>query len=138
MPDVKNIFDIAGRSMASQMIRLNTVASNLANANTVASSEEEAFRPMRPVFETKFSANFNKDGLATTDVAKIVGLERRAEQKYDPDHPKADEQGFVYASAVLPEEEMVDMLEASRQYQNNIEVVTTLRALMVRTLSMGK
>ena len=93
---------------------------------------------MRPVFEAKFSANFNKDGLATTDVAKIVGLERRAEQKYDPDHPKADEDGFVYASAVLPEEEMVDMLEASRQYQNNVEVVTTLRALMVRTLSMGK
>ena len=65
-------------------------------------------------------------------------MERRAEQKYDPDHPKADEDGFVYASAVMPEEEMVDMLEASRQYQNNVEVVTTLRALMVRTLSMGK
>ena len=135
---VKNIFDIAQRAMNAQMTRMNTIASNLANANTVASSEEEAFRPMRPIFETKFSANFNKDGLATTDVAKIVGLERRAEQKYDPDHPKADEDGFVYASAVLPEEEMVDMLEASRQYQNNIEVVTTLRALMVRTLSMGK
>ena len=135
---VKNIFDIAQRAMNAQMTRMNTIASNLANANTVASTEEEAFRPMRPVFETKFSANFNKNGLATTDVAKIVGLERRAEQKYDPDHPKADEDGFVYASAVLPEEEMVDMLEASRQYQNNIEVVTTLRALMVRTLSMGK
>ena len=64
--------------------------------------------------------------MATTDVVKIVGLERRAERKYAPDHPKADEDGFVYASAVLPEEEMVDMLEASRQYQNNIEVVTTL------------
>ena len=135
---VKNIFDIAQRAMNAQMTRMNTIASNLANANTVASSEEEAFRPMRPIFETKFSENFGKDGVATTDVVKIVGLERRAEQKYDPDHPKADEDGFVYASAVLPEEEMVDMLEASRQYQNNIEVVTTLRALMVRTLSMGK
>ena len=135
---VKNIFDIAQRAMNAQMTRMNTIARNLANANTVASSEEEAFRPMRPIFETKFSENFSKDGVATTDVVKIVGLERRAEQKYDPDHPKADEDGFVYASAVLPEEEMVDMLEASRQYQNNIEVVTTLRALMVRTLSMGK
>ena len=136
--EIKNIYHIAQRAMGAQLVRLNAIASNLANANTVASTEEEAFRPMRPVFETKFSANFNKNGLATTDVAKIVGLERRAEQKYDPDHPKADEDGFVYASAVLPEEEMVDMLEASRQYQNNIEVVTTLRALMVRTLSMGK
>ena len=135
---VKNIFDVAQRAMNAQMTRMNTIASNLANANTVASSEEEAFRPMRPIFETKFSENFTKDGVATTDVVKIVGLERRAEQKYDPDHPKADEDGLVYASAVLPEEEMVDMLEASRQYQNNIEVVTTLRALMVRTLSMGK
>lgn len=135
---VKNIFDIAQRAMNAQMARMNTIASNLANANTVAGSEEEAYRPMRPVFETKFSENFNKDGLATTDVVEIVALERPAERKYDPDHPKADEDGFVYASAVLPEEEMVDMLEASRQYQNNVEVVTTLRALMVRTLSMGK
>ena len=131
---VKNIFDVAQRAMNAQMTRMNTIASNLANANTVASSEEEAFRPMRPIFETKFSENFTKDGVATTDVVKIVGLERRAERKYEPDHPKADEDGFVYASAVLPEEEMVDMLEASRQYQNNVEVVTTLRDLMVRTL----
>ena len=135
---VKNIFDIAQRAMNAQMARMNTIASNLANANTVASSEEEAFRPMRPVFETKFSENFNKDGLATTDVVEIVALARPAERKYDPDHPKANENGFVFASPVLPEEEMVDMLEASRQYQNNVEVVTTLRALMVRTLSMGK
>ncbi|MEC7163944.1 MAG: flagellar basal body protein [Pseudomonadota bacterium] len=82
---VKNIFDIAQRAMNAQMTRMNTIASNLANANTVASSEEEAFRPMRPIFETKFSENFSKDGVATTDVVKIVGLERRAEQKYDPD-----------------------------------------------------
>lgn len=135
---VKNIFDIAQRAMNAQMTRMNTIASNLANANTVASSEDEAYRPMRPIFETKFAENFGKSGLATTDVVEIVGLERRAERKYQPDHPKADENGFVYASAVLPEEEMVDMLEASRQYQNNVEVVTTLRALMMRTLSMGK
>ena len=72
------------------------------------------------------------------DVVDIVELEREAERKYHPHHPKADEDGFVFASAVQPEEEMVDMLEASRQYQNNVEVVTTLRALMARTLSMGK
>ena len=106
---VKNIFDIAQRAMNAQMTRMNTIASNLANANTVASSEEEAFRPMRPIFEDKFSENFQRR-CGDNDVAKIVGLERRAEQKYDPDHPKADEDGFVYASAVLPEEEMVDML----------------------------
>ena len=135
---VKNVFDIAQRAMNAQMVRMNTIASNLANASTVASSEEEAYRPIRPIFETKFSENYTKDGVATTDVAEIVELARPAERKYQPDHPKADGDGFVYASAVLPEEEMVDMLEASRQYQNNVEVVTTLRTLMVRTLSIGK
>ena len=135
---IKNIFDIAQRAMSAQMTRMNTIATNLANANTVAGSKEEAFRPLRPVFETKLAEKFVENGMGTSDVVDIVELEREAERKYHPHHPKADEDGFVFASAVQPEEEMVDMLEASRQYQNNVEVVTTLRALMARTLSMGK
>ena len=135
---IKNIFDIAQRAMSAQMTRMNTIATNLANANTVAGSKEEAFRPLRPVFETKLAEKFGENGMGTSDVVDIVELEREAERKYHPHHPKADEDGFVFGSAVQADEEMVDMLGASRQYQNNVEVVTTLRALMARTLSMGK
>ena len=76
--------------------------------------------------------------ISTTDVVGITTAERRPERVYMPNHPSADDDGFVYAAAVNVEEEFVEMLEAKRQYQNNIEVVTTLRALMMRTINMGK
>lgn len=138
MAELKNIFDIAGRSMASQMTRLNTVASNLASARTYAGSAEEAYRAIRPVFATAYADNFGKSGIATTDVQGIVALNRTPERSYQPEHPKADAEGYVYAAAVDTDEEMVEMLEASRQYQNTLEVVSTVRALMMRTLSMGR
>ena len=138
MPDVKNIFDIAGRSMASQMIRLNTVASNLANAGNLASTQDEAYRSLKPVFETKYSDEVRKNGIATAQAVDIVESNRLPEKLYMPDHPSAGKDGFVYSAAVNIEEEYVEMMEASRQYQNNVEVITTLRTLMMRTISMGK
>jgi len=122
MSDIKNVFDIAGRSMAAQMVRLNTVASNIANANTRSGSAEETFRPLRPVFRTAFEG----------------GLSREPQRVHEPGHPLADEEGFVYLPPVDMNEELVDMLEASRQYQNNLEVLTTMRTLMLRTVDMGK
>ena len=80
----------------------------------------------------------NENGMSTTQVVGVTQLSRKPERVYMPDHPKSDEKGFVYSAAVNVEEEFVEMLEASRQYQNNIEVVTTLRALMMRTINMGK
>mgnify|MGYP003742088673 CR=1 FL=1 len=136
--DIKNVFDVAGRAMAAQMVRLNTIASNLANASAVAGSSEEAYRSIRPVFETKFAANAKLSGMSTIDTQQIVKLKREPEQVHMPEHPKADEDGFIYVAAVKAEEEMVDMLDANRQYQNNVEVITTVRALMMRTISMGK
>ena len=138
MAELKNIFDIAGRSMAAQQIRLNTVASNIANANVRSGTAEAAFRPLRPVFQTYFEGGRRNAQMATTDVRDVVELDRDPQQIHDPGHPLADAQGFVYVSAVDVNEEMVDMLEASRQYQNNLEVVTTLRTLMLRTVNMGK
>ncbi|ADE39094.1 flagellar basal body rod protein FlgC [Candidatus Puniceispirillum marinum] len=138
MADIKNVFDISGRAMAAQMVRLNTIASNLANAGNLASSEDEAYRSMKPVFETRFADNVNDSGMSTTQVVGVTKLSRKPERIYMPDHPKSDAKGFVYSAAVNVEEEFVEMLEASRQYQNNIEVVTTLRALMMRTINMGK
>ena len=138
MSEVKNIFDISGRAMSAQLLRLNTVASNLANANNVSGSEEDAYRAIKPVFETKYAESFENSGVATVDAVNVKAINRKPEKVFMPEHPKADDQGFIYNAAVNVGEEMVEMLEASRQYQNNIEVISTLRALMMRTIQMGK
>ncbi|MDA9190465.1 flagellar basal body rod protein FlgC [Alphaproteobacteria bacterium] len=138
MAEIKNVFDISGRAMAAQLVRLNTIASNLANAGTLASSEKEAYRSLKPVFETKYADEMNRNGMATAQAVDIVESNRMPEKLYLPDHPSSDENGFVYSAAVNIEEEYVEMMEASRQYQNNVEVITTLRTLMMRTISMGK
>ena len=138
MADIKNVFDISGRAMAAQLVRLNTIASNLANAGNLASTQEEAYRSLKPVFETKYSDEVRKNGIATAQAVDIVESNRLPEKLYMPDHPNAGKDGFVYSAAVNIEEEYVEMMEASRQYQNNVEVITTLRTLMMRTISMGK
>jgi flagellar basal-body rod protein FlgC len=136
MSDIRNVFDVGARAMSAQMVRMNTVASNLANASTVASTPEDAFRALRPVFETEY-ARANQ-GLSTATVESVVMLDRQPEKQFRPDHPSADAEGFVYAAAVNTEEEMVEMVEASRQYQKTLETMTTLRALMARTVQMGQ
>ena len=138
MTGVKNIFDVVGRSMGAQMVRLNTIASNIANMESKASSAEEAYKPIRPVFKTVFGDNYEKMGVASVDAETIVALNREPEKIYEPGHPNADAKGFVYKAPVNSDEEMVEMLEASRQYQNNLEVLSTVRALMMRTMNMGK
>mgnify|MGYP000465109405 FL=1 len=138
MTGVKNIFDVVGRSMGAQMVRLNTIASNIANMESKASSAEEAYKPIRPVFKTVFGDNYEKMGVASVDAERIVALNREPEKVYEPGHPNADAKGFVYKAPVNSDEEMVEMLEASRQYQNNLEVLSTVRALMMRTMNMGK
>ena len=138
MAEIKNVFDIAGRAMASQMVRLNTVASNLANAGTISGSKEEAYKSLKPVFETQFSKAMASNGVSTVDVVGIEAITRDPERVFMPNHPSADGEGYVYRAAVDENEEMIEMVEASRQYQNNIEVVSTLRGLMMRTINMGK
>ena len=138
MADIKNVFDISGRAMAAQLVRLNTIASNLANAGNLASTPDEAYRSLKPVFETKYADEVRKNGVATAQAVDIVESNRLPEKLYMPDHPRAGKDGFVYSAAVNIEEEYVEMMEASRQYQNNVEVITTLRTLMMRTISMGK
>jgi flagellar basal-body rod protein FlgC len=138
MAEINNIFDVAGRAMSAQLVRLNTIASNLANAGNISGEEDTAYRAMKPIFETTYAANVKDTGISTTEVAGITRTDRRPERTYMPNHPLADDDGFVYAAAVSVEEEFVEMLEAKRQYQNNVEVVTTLRALMMRTINMGK
>ena len=138
MSDIKNIFDIAARGMSSQMVRLNTVASNLANSRTVASSDAEAYKAIKAVFKTVYADDVQRTSVSSVDVDEIVEVDRPAEKSFQPGHPKADKDGFIYTAAVNVEEEMVEMLEASRQYENNVEMVSTLRGLMMRTINIGK
>ena len=138
MSDIKNIFDIAARGMSSQMVRLNTVASNLANSRTVASSDAEAYKAIKAVFKTVYADDVQRTGVSSVDVDEIIEVDRPAEKSFQPGHPKADKDGFIYTAAVNVEEEMVEMLEASRQYENNVEMVSTLRGLMMRTINIGK
>jgi len=133
-----NIFDISGRAMAAQNIRLNTIASNLANVNALAGSREEVYKPMLPVFETITPMGQPLSGISTVDVVDIVRSTAEPEKRYAPGHPLADAEGFVFAPAIDRDQEMIDMIETSRQYQNNIEVLTTAKSLLLKTISVGK
>lgn len=136
MSEIRDVFDLGSRALSAQMQRLNATASNLANAGTVSGSAETAFRPLRPVFVVDEARPGM--GLAAPRADRIVALDRDPARMFRPDHPKADAEGFVYEAAVHVEEEMVEMLEASRNYQNTLEAMSTLRMLMTRTLSMGE
>ena len=135
---IKNIFDIAGRAMAAQMVRLNTISSNLANAGATTGDPETVYKPLKPEFKTQYSENVKKNGISTVNVSKVVELKKEPFKIYDPNHPLTDKDGYIYEAPINVEEEMVDMMDASRQYQNNIEVVTTLKALTLKTLNLGK
>jgi len=133
-----NVFDISGRAMSAQMLRLNTVASNLANANTVSTNKEDAYRAIRPVFETEYNDQLQQTGLSTVNVTEVVQLDREVTRSFQPEHPLAHSEGYIYESAVNTDEEKIEMMEASRQYQNTLEVVSTLRTLMAKTMRMGQ
>ena len=138
MANKLTIFDVAGRSMAAQQVRLNTVASNLANAASVSGSPDTVYRPIKPVFETQYHDVMEKTGIATVDVTDIYQSTATPEKRYQPNHPLADKEGYVYAPPIDQNAEMVDMLETSRQYQNNIEVLSTAKTLLIKTLNVGK
>ncbi len=138
MSELKNVYDIAGQSMASQIIRLNTIASNIANAGTLSGDPSKAYRSIKPVFESTYADQFRENGIASVNVSEIVEMDMKPSRIFMPFHPDADGEGYVYGAAVNLEEEYVEMMETSRQYQNNVEVITTMRALDMRTINMGK
>ncbi|ODU21581.1 MAG: flagellar basal body rod protein FlgC [Sphingomonas sp. SCN 67-18] len=130
-----NIFDVAGRAMSAQLLRLNTTASNLANAGGIAGSEAEAYRTMKPVFRTAYD---KATGLATVDVAQVVTAGAAPTKRHDPSHPLADADGNVFEAAVDETRELVDMLETARNYQNNVEVMQAAKSLILDTLKLGR
>jgi len=135
------IFDIAGSGMSAQSVRLNTVASNLANAESVSGDPATAYKARHPVFET-VRANLLGGKLgaagAAVKVSGIVENQAAPEARYEPGNPLANAEGYVYAPNVNTIEEMVDMISASRAYQNNVEVMNTSKELLLATLRLGQ
>ncbi len=129
------IFNIAAQAMAAQSVRLNTITSNLANADSVAASPDEAYHARQPVFvPTDVDA---ERGLSGVSVQEISEQGPPPQKQYMPGHPLADPDGYVFASNVNPVEEMVNMISTARSYQNMVEVMNTTKELMNRTLNMG-
>lgn len=138
---IDNIFGIGGTALNAQLIRMNTTASNLANAGTTASTEKDAFRGKRTVFKALIDQEMTHAGapyVGGVKVDKIVDDQKPIPKIYDPNNPMSDKDGFVYQSNVNEVTEMVEMMAASRSYQNNVEVVNTARELMMRTLEVIK
>jgi len=136
-----NIFGIASTAMNAQLVRMNTTASNLANAGTVAESEAKAFKAKRPVFQALVDQEMTTEGanfVGGVKVSRIMDDTTVNPKNHDPGNPKADKDGFVYNSNVSEVTEMVEMMNASRSYQNNVEVVNTAKELLMRTLDVLK
>ena len=133
-----NVFNVAGSSMSAQSVRLNTVASNLANADTVSTTENEIYRSRQPVFAAVMQALGNEQSSVPVRTAGIVESQEPARQEYQPDHPLANKEGYIYRSNVNSIEEMTNMMAASRSYQNSVEVFNTSKQLLLKTLSMGR
>ena len=129
------IFQVAGRAMSAQLIRMNTTASNLANAGGVASSEAAAYRTIKPVFQTEYD---KATGLATVNVQKIVQAGQAPTKRYVPTNPQADKDGNVWENAVDETRELVDMMETARGYQNDVQVMNTAKSLVLDTLKLGQ
>ena len=127
------LFDLAQRGMSAQLVRMNAAASNLANAGTVSSSEEGAYRAIRPVFAQELDRS---SGLSTVNVQSVVRENSRAIRQHNPDHPLADENGDVWTSPVDENSEMVEMLDSARQYQNLVEALSTAKQLMLDTMRL--
>lgn len=129
-----NIFDISGRAMSAQLVRLNATASNMANAGNVTGSEKDAYRAIRPVFQSVTE----QPGVSTVKVQQVLSTDAKPVKRYDPQHPLADKDGNVWEAAVDSSAELVDMLEAARMYQNNVQVLQTAKSLILDTVKMGK
>lgn len=134
-----NVFNISGSAMSAQSVRLNTVASNMANADSVSSSVDKTYRARRPVFAAELEqAMTDKQAGVGVEVKGIVESSAPLVREFNPNHPMADKEGFVYKPNVNMVEEMTDMIGASRSYQTNVQVAEAAKKMLQQTLSLGK
>jgi flagellar basal-body rod protein FlgC len=136
------VFDISGSAMTAQSVRLNTTASNLANADSVAGRPEDAYRARHPVFAAQLqefaaAAQLDPAGVGVR-IVDVVQSPAAPAKRFQPDHPLADPEGYVYGSNVNPVEELTNMISASRSFQGSVEAMTTARDLLLKTIAMGR
>ncbi len=132
-PPPMSLFDLAQRGLSAQLVRMNAAASNLANASSVATTQADAYRPLRAVFAEQLD---QASGLSTVRVAGVYRSSATPVRRHEPGHPLADANGDVFAAPVDENAEMVEMLDSSRQYQNLVEALTTAKQLMLDTMRM--
>lgn len=132
--DVMKIFEINGSAMNAQSVRLNTVASNMANANVTASSPDAVYRAKEPIFQSIL----NQHGVSQVNVAGITEHKVEPLKQYAPDHPQANEEGYVFRPNINLVDQMANMISASRSYQSNVEVINTTKDMALQTLQMGR
>lgn len=143
-----SVFNIAGTGMSAQSTRLNTISSNIANAETVSSSVDQTYRARHPVFATMFQQSLEGGSgslFAEQDEAgrgvQVLGIvedQSNLVPRYQPDHPAADDSGYVYYPNVNVVEEMADMISASRAFQSNVEMMNTAKQMLQRVLTLGQ
>ncbi|MBI5438574.1 MAG: flagellar basal body rod protein FlgC [Nitrosomonadales bacterium] len=134
-----NIFNVAGSGMAAQAQRLNVVASNLANADSTTSANGQPYRAKQVVFSAvPMGGSGDGSGAQGVKVTAVVEDNSPMRMVYDPKHPMADEQGYVSMPNVNVVDEMVNMISASRSYQNNVDVMNTSKTLLLKTLTIGQ
>lgn len=133
-----NVFDIAGSAMTAQSMRLNVVASNMANTDSVTGADGKPYRAKQVVFEAKALNSSMPKGAAGVQVAKVIEDSSPMKMVYDPSNPYADTQGYVQMPNVNVVEEMANMISASRSYQANVEMMNTAKMMIQKALTLGQ
>ena len=133
-----NVFDISATAMSAQSVRLNTTASNIANADSVSSSIDQTYRARHPVFAAEMSkAAAGQNQSIGVQVLGVVESDKPLNIQHAPNHPMADENGYIYKPNVNVIEEMTNMISASRSYQTNIQLAESAKSMVTRTLTLG-
>ncbi|CDT24734.1 putative Flagellar basal-body rod protein FlgC [Vibrio coralliirubri] len=133
-----NVFNVTGSAMSAESVRLNTTSSNLANADSVSSSAEETYKARHAVFGAELNKASNSGHTVPVKVLGIVESDKPLSAEYNPDHPLANNEGYIYKPNVNVMEEMANMISASRAYQTNVQVADSSKQMLLRTLQMGQ
>ncbi|SEK50184.1 flagellar basal-body rod protein FlgC [Colwellia chukchiensis] len=134
-----NVFSISGSGMSAQSVRLNTTASNIANADSVSSSVDQTYRARHPVFAAEMQKAAAGQQQATgVQVLGVVESDKPLQVEYAPDHPMADKEGYIYKPNVNVIEEMTNMISASRSYQTNVQLAESAKNMLNKTLTLGQ
>lgn len=136
---LQNVFDIAGSSLVAQTTRLNTTASNLANADSMSANPDNVYRGLRPVFAAVYDRVASQPtSSAKVAIVDVVEMQTPPEKRYEPGNPNSDQQGFVYYSPIDVVSEMADMMSATRSYEMGVEIMSNVKMMQQSLLSLGK